>query len=81
MAQASWLRVERQTFFAVPGVPGQALFTIHVRLQPLAEAVDTPAKARRLQASLASMSDAVLAYKNLAPARNRLLAWLADRGC
>jgi hypothetical protein len=25
------------------------------------------------------MTDAVLAYKNLAPARDRLLAWLAQR--
>jgi hypothetical protein len=33
--------------------------------------------ARRLHDALASMSDAVLAYKNLAPARDRLLAWLA----
>jgi hypothetical protein len=36
--------------------------------------------ARRLHASLASMSQAVLQYKGLAPARERLLAWLAARG-
>jgi hypothetical protein len=29
-----------------------------------------------MHASLASMSDAVLAYKGLAPARERLLRWL-----
>ena len=72
-----FLRVERQTFF--PLVPGQAVFTIHVMLQPLAQAVATPAQAQRLHAALASMSEAVLAYKGLAPARERLLAWLATR--
>lgn len=78
-AAACWLRTERQTFLPVRGVPGQALFTIHVRVRPLAQAVATPAAAARLAASLASMSEAVLAYKNLAPARAPLLAWLARR--
>ena len=78
-ARQCFLRSERQTFFPVPGAPGQAVFTIHVMLQPLAEAVATPADAQRLHASLASMSEAVLAYKSLAPARDRLLAWLAAR--
>jgi hypothetical protein len=74
-----FLRTERQTFFPVaPGVP-QAVFTIRVTLQALPAAVATPPAARQLQAALASMSDAVLAYKNLAPARARLLAWLAER--
>ena len=48
-------------------------------LQPLAVAVDTAAKATRLHDALASMSPAVLAYKNLAPAREPLLRWLAAR--
>lgn len=75
-----WLRSERQTFFPLaPGAP-QAVFTIHVMLQPLAQAVATPAHARQLHAALSTMSDAVLAYKSLAPARDRLLAWLAQRG-
>jgi len=76
-AHQCWLRAERQTFFPVPDAPGQAVFTIRVMLQPLAQAVRTPADARRLQDALGSMSAAVLAYKNLAPARDRLLAWLA----
>ncbi|MEJ5991864.1 heme-dependent oxidative N-demethylase subunit alpha family protein [Ramlibacter sp. PS3R-8] len=75
-----WLRSERQTFFPVPGVPGQAIFTIRVMLQPLPDAVRSADDARRLHDSLASMSDAVLEYKGLAPARERLLAWLAHRG-
>ena len=78
-AAACWLRTERQTFLPVPDAPGQALFTIHVRLRPLTEAVGSPAAAARLAACLASMSEAVLAYKNLAPARALLLAWLRQR--
>lgn len=76
-AAQCFLRAERQTFF--PLVPGQAVFTIHVMLQPLVEAVTTSAQAQRLHAALSTMSDAVLAYKGLAPARERLLAWLASR--
>ena len=78
-ARQCFLRAERQTFFPVPGRPGQAVFTIRVMLEPLEQAVRTPQEARRLHDALASMSEAVLAYKNLAPARDRLLAWLALR--
>lgn len=78
-ASRCWLRVERQTFLPVGQGTRQAVFTIRVMLQPLAEAVDSPQKARRLHDSLGSMTDAVLAYKNLAPARERLLRWLAGR--
>jgi hypothetical protein len=76
-AQACWLRTERQTFFPVGGGTCQSIFTIRVQLQPLPLAVDSSDRARRLHDSLASMSDAVLAYKGLAPARERLLQWLA----
>lgn len=78
-ARQCFLRAERQTFFPVPAAPGQAVFTIRVMLQPLVEAVASRADALRLHDALASMSEAVLAYKNLAPARDRLLAWLAAR--
>ena len=74
-----WLRAERQTFFPLAPASQQAVFTIRVMLQPLVEAVPTPAHARRLHAALSTMSEAVLAYKSLAPARDRLLAWLASR--
>lgn len=77
--EGCWLRAERQTFFPVGGGLPQAVFTIRVMLQPLAGAVDSREKALRLRDSLASMSDAVLAYKNLAGARTALLAWLDDR--
>ena len=80
-AQGCWLRSERQTFFPVHlpdgRLAGQSIFTIRVGLEPLAQAVNTPDKARRLSGSLASMSDAVLAYKGLATAREPLLRWLA----
>jgi hypothetical protein len=79
-ARQLFLRAERQTFFPIPGRAGQAVFTIHVMLQPLAEVVATPAHAARLHEALATMSDAVLAYKGLTPARDRLLAWLKARG-
>ena len=74
-----FLRAERQTFFPVTGVPRQVVFTIRVMIEPLAQAVRLREDAQRLHDALASMSDAVLAYKNLAPARDRLLAWLAAR--
>jgi hypothetical protein len=76
-ARQCFLRVERQTFFPLDEVPGQAVFTIRVMLQPLVEAVASGEHRQRLHEALASMSEAVLAYKNLAPARERLLAWLA----
>jgi hypothetical protein len=78
-AQACWLRAERQTFLPVGQGSRQAVFTIRVMLAPLVDAIDDRSKAARLHASLASMSDAVLAYKGLAPAREPLLRWLAGR--
>jgi len=76
-ARASW-RTEHQTFIPLPE-SRQAVFTIHVESQPLADAIDTPARARQLHDALASMSSAVLAYRGLGDARARLLAWLAAR--
>jgi hypothetical protein len=72
-----WLRWERQTFFPVGNGAQQAVFTIRVMLQPLHEAVAAAGAARKLHDSIASMSNEVLAYKGLAPARDRLLGWLA----
>lgn len=78
-AAQCFLRAERQTFFPVGRGTRQAVFTIHVLLQPLAQAVATRGQARRLHDSLASMSDAVLAYKSLTRARAPLLGWLRNR--
>lgn len=76
-ARASF-RTEHQTFIPVPGAR-QAVFTILVESRPLAEAVATAERARQLHAALASMSPAVLAYRGLTDARDRLLAWLDAR--
>jgi heme-dependent oxidative N-demethylase alpha subunit-like protein len=78
-ARHCWLRAERQTFFPVGQGTRQAVFAIHVMLQPLVDAVQAPGRARRLHDSLASMSQAVLEYKNLGPAREPLLRWLQSR--
>jgi hypothetical protein len=78
-AAGCFLRAERQTFFPVGRGTRQAVFTIRVLLQPLAQAVATREQAQRMHDSLASMSDAVLAYKGLAAAREPLLRWLQGR--
>ena len=78
LAAKAFFRTERQTFIPLPE-HAQAIFTIHVEIQPLAQAVVLPAHARQLHAALASMSPAVLAYRSLTDVRDRLLAWLAVR--
>lgn len=77
-AAACFLRVERQTFLPVPH-HGHAVFTIRVMLQPLAQAAQTQQQAARLHDALASMTPAVLEYKQLGAARTPLLAWLSAR--
>lgn len=72
----AWFRSEHQSFIPVPGL-AQALFTIHVQVQPLREVLATPAHARTLHAALASMSPAVMDYRGLSAVREPLLAWLA----
>lgn len=76
-ASGCWFRAERQTFFPVGEGTRQAVFTIRVMLEPLPAFAASPATARRLRDSLASMTPAVLAYKGLAPARERLVRWLS----
>ena len=71
----AWWRTERQTFIAVPEQT-QAVFTIHVELEPLASAIDA-AQAARLHEAIATMSESVLAYRNLTAVRESLLNWLA----
>jgi dimethylamine monooxygenase subunit A len=82
-AQGCWLRSEQQTFIPVlqpDGNPaGQSVFTIRVQLTPLASAVTSATHAQLLHDSLASMSEAVLAYKGLTVARPPLLKWLATK--
>jgi hypothetical protein len=75
LAARAFMRTERQTFHPLTA-HRQAVFTIHVEVQPLAMAITEPAHAQRLHDALHSMSAAVLAYRNLTDARERLLAWL-----
>lgn len=71
----AWFRSERQTFIPVPGA-AQAVFTIHVEVQPLAQVLDSPARAQALHEAIATMSPAVLAYRGLTTVREPLLQWL-----
>lgn len=78
LAAQAFLRSERQTF--IPLVDHrQAVFTIHVESQSLAQAITDPVQARCLHDALRSMSPAVLAYRGLTDARDRLLSWLHAR--
>ncbi len=77
-APLAWWRTERQTFIPLPDIK-QAVFTIGIDTRPLADGIDTPDKAAKLHAAIASMSDAVLAYRSLTHVRAPLLAWLESR--
>jgi hypothetical protein len=74
----AWFRSERQTFIPLPERT-QAVFTIGVEVVALAQAIDTRERAQRLHDAVATMSEAVLAYRSLASVRAPLLAWLAAR--
>ncbi len=78
LAALAFFRTERQTFITLPQ-QRQAIFTIHVELQPLAGAITDPAQARQVHDALASMSASVLAYRSLTAVQDRLLAWLSTR--
>ncbi len=78
VAAQAWWRTERQTFIPVPRA-ALAVFTILVDNQPLAQAIDSGDKAQRLHDAIASMSPAVLRYRNLDAVHRPLLDWLARR--
>ncbi|MFM9915208.1 MAG: heme-dependent oxidative N-demethylase subunit alpha family protein [Rhizobacter sp.] len=78
LAEIACFRTEQQTFIPLAG-HRQAIFTIRVELQPLTLAIADPTHAQRLHDALQSMSDAVLAYRSLSTARDRLLDWLHRR--
>ena len=80
LAAGAWLRTEHQTFIPLPG-RAQAVFTIEVEVRPLAPLAEAePQTCQALAAALATMSDAVLAYRSLTPARDRLVDWLQRHG-
>jgi len=78
LAALAWWRTEHQTFIPLEREQ-QAVFTIHVEVQPLAHAMADPSRAARVHDALASMSAAVLDYRGLTTVRERLLRWLAGR--
>jgi hypothetical protein len=78
LAAMASLRSERQTFVPIAG-SARAVFTILVESAPLVDAVTSADAARRLHDAIASMWPAVLAYRRLDRARDRLLIWLAAR--
>ena len=51
---------------------GYCLFVIRVQVRPLEEVIAQPGRLALLQASLRSMSDAMVRYKNLGAVRERL---------
>jgi hypothetical protein len=76
----TWWRTERQTFIPVPETSAaspQAVFTIQVKVSPMASALAQPHHAALVHDALASMSEAVLAYRGLTRVRAPLLRWLA----
>jgi dimethylamine monooxygenase subunit A len=75
---AAWWRSERQTFIPLPALR-QAVFTIHVQVERLADATRAPGRAARLHEAITSMSPAVLAYRSLTEVREPLLRWLASQ--
>lgn len=84
LAALAWMRTEHQTFIPVHG-HHRAVFTIHVELTRLSALCDAHAPRatsprRDLHDALASMSPAVLAYRGLSSARDRLLQWLSKPG-
>ena len=75
LAALASLRTEHQTF--IPLVEqAQAVFTIEVEVRPLTALAAEPDTCGALADALATMSEAVLAYRSLTPARDRLVDWL-----
>lgn len=74
-ASELWFRVERQSVLPLPEL-GRALFTIRVYRAPLASVAATDERRRTLAAALASMDEALLAYKGVGGIRDEVLAWL-----
>lgn len=67
-----FFRLERQT--TMPLGEGYGLFLIRVQVRPLADVLTRPERLPLLQASLRSMSEAMVRYKGLGGVRDRVLA-------
>jgi len=77
--RALWFRVERQTVMPLVELD-RALFTIRVYTAPLASVLSGEERRRTLAAAIASMDEALLAYKGIGAGREALLAWLRAGG-
>ncbi|MBL0920121.1 MAG: DUF3445 domain-containing protein [Hydrogenophaga sp.] len=72
----AFFRVERQTTLPLPQLKA-GVFFIRVMVAPLGAVLAVaPTRAAQLRTALASMSDAVVAYRGMAAVRGRLLAEL-----
>jgi len=69
--QPLYFRLERQT--TMPLGDGYGLFLIRVQVRPLADVLAQPGRLALLQASLRSMSAAMVRYKSLGGVRDRVL--------
>ena len=78
LAQQAFFRTERQTFIPLPQ-HRQAIFTIHVEVALLMQAIAHAEQAQRLHDAVSSMSPNVLAYRSLTDARDQLVSWLSSR--
>ncbi len=83
VAERAHFRTERQTFIPLRAASpdeAAALFTIEVGVVPLVDTARGPggdALGQALHDAIASMSPAVLDYRGLTSARDRLLRWLS----
>jgi len=77
--EALWFRVERQTVMPLPELR-RALFTIRVYMAPLPAVLTGAERRSTLAAAVASMDEALLAYKGIGEGKDALLAWLEPRG-
>jgi hypothetical protein len=73
-----WLRVERQTLRRLPS-SGDVVFGIHTHVDPLEDAIRSPAAASALAARIREMPHDMARYKSILPIREPLLAWLDGR--
>lgn len=73
-----WLRVERQTLRRLPN-SGDVVFGIHTYVDPLEDAIRSPAAASALAARIREMPHDMARYKSILPIREPLLAWLDGR--
>src|SRR5205085_5294996 len=72
-----WFRAEYQSLISLPKT-GAVLFGIRLVIEPLARLQNDEAFVSGLSRAVASMPDAVAAYKGIGPARERLLQLLDE---